>query len=132
MAKPMVLLIRQYSVGKTTFICYLLERDFPGARIGAEQTTEKFVALMYGTNERVVPGNAAVQKDKPFKALETFGMPFVNRFEVSEVSSPILEHMTLIDSPGYQVVKHNVFNVDVIFQVLYHIAQHVRIVYYGM
>jgi ATPase subunit of ABC transporter with duplicated ATPase domains len=29
-AKPMVLLVGQYSVGKTTFIKYLLERDFPG------------------------------------------------------------------------------------------------------
>jgi GTPase SAR1 family protein len=30
----MVLLLGQYSTGKTTFIRYLLERDFPGARIG--------------------------------------------------------------------------------------------------
>lgn len=29
-AKPMILLIGQYSTGKTTFIKYLLERDFPG------------------------------------------------------------------------------------------------------
>ena len=29
-AKPMVLLLGQYSVGKTTFIRYLVERDFPG------------------------------------------------------------------------------------------------------
>ena len=33
-ANPMVLLIGQYSVGKTTFIKYLLERDHPGMRIG--------------------------------------------------------------------------------------------------
>lgn len=35
-AKPMVLLIGQYSTGKTTFIRYMLERDFPGAHIGPE------------------------------------------------------------------------------------------------
>lgn len=29
-AKPMILLVGQYSTGKTTFIRYLLERDFPG------------------------------------------------------------------------------------------------------
>lgn len=29
-AKPMVMLIGQYSTGKTSFIRYLLERDFPG------------------------------------------------------------------------------------------------------
>jgi len=30
-AKPMVLLLGQYSVGKTSFIKFLLERDFPGS-----------------------------------------------------------------------------------------------------
>ena len=35
-AKPMVLLVGQYSVGKTSFIRYLLGRDFPGQRIGPE------------------------------------------------------------------------------------------------
>ena len=32
-SKPMVLLVGQYSTGKTTFIRYLLESDFPGIRI---------------------------------------------------------------------------------------------------
>ncbi|KAL1435010.1 hypothetical protein MTO96_001560 [Rhipicephalus appendiculatus] len=35
-SKPMILLVGQYSTGKTTFIRYLLERDFPGIRIGPE------------------------------------------------------------------------------------------------
>lgn len=101
LAKPMVLLCGQYSVGKTTFIRYLLERDFPGMRIGPEPTTDKFCAIMYGAQERIVPGNAAaVQSDKPFKNLEKFGMAFLNRFECSEVPAPILEHITFIDSPG--------------------------------
>lgn len=101
LAKPMVLLMGQYSVGKTTFIKYLLGRDFPGMRIGPEPTTDKFVAIMHGMNERVVPGNAAaVQHDKPFTTLDSFGIQFLNRFEVSEVGSPLLEHITFIDSPG--------------------------------
>ncbi|KAF6724085.1 EH domain-containing protein 4 [Oryzias melastigma] len=37
-SKPMVLLVGQYSTGKTTFIRYLLEQDFPGMRIGPEPT----------------------------------------------------------------------------------------------
>ena len=56
---------------------------------------------MHGINERVVPGNAAaVQKDKPFTTLDTFGIQFLNRFEVAEVASPLLDHITFIDSPG--------------------------------
>lgn len=37
-AKPMVLLLGQYSTGKTTFINYLLENSYPGAHIGPEPT----------------------------------------------------------------------------------------------
>jgi hypothetical protein len=48
----------RYSVGKTSFIEYLLERPFPGSRIGPEPTTDRFVAVMEGDEERVIPGNA--------------------------------------------------------------------------
>ena len=38
-AKPMVLLIGQYSTGKTTFIEYVLRTKYPGSNIGPEPTT---------------------------------------------------------------------------------------------
>lgn len=38
-AKPMVLLLGQYSTGKTTFISFLIDREFPGSHIGPEPTT---------------------------------------------------------------------------------------------
>ena len=38
-AKPMVLLLGEYSVGKTSFIKHLLERPFPAMQIGPEPTT---------------------------------------------------------------------------------------------
>ena len=44
-AKPMILLVGQYSTGKTTFIRYLLEQDFPGIRIGPEPTTDCFIII---------------------------------------------------------------------------------------
>ena len=51
-AKPMVLLLGQYSVGKTSFIRYLLGRDFPGQHIGPEPTTDRFIAVMHGKEVR--------------------------------------------------------------------------------
>jgi hypothetical protein len=57
-AKPQVLLVGQYSVGKTSFIRYLLGRDFPGQRIGPEPTTDRFTVLLNGPEERTIPGNA--------------------------------------------------------------------------
>lgn len=103
-ARPMVLLVGQYSVGKTSFVRYLLERDFPGGRIGPEPTTDRFLAVMAGRpdmQECVVPGNAAaVDVNRPFTSLTKFGTAFLNKFEVSEMASPILDSISFIDTPG--------------------------------
>ncbi|KAL7977821.1 hypothetical protein Chor_010773 [Crotalus horridus] len=78
--KPMVLLVGQYSTGKTTFIRYLLEQDFPGMRIGPEPTTDSFIAVMQGQVEGIIPGNAlVVDPKKPFRKLNAFGNAFLNR-----------------------------------------------------
>src|SRR6218665_501157 len=72
-AKPMILLVGQYSTGKTTFIRHLLERDFPGIRIGPEPTTDRFIAVMHGEQEGVIPGNAlVVDPKKQFRPLSKF------------------------------------------------------------
>lgn len=42
----MVMLLGQYSTGKTTFIKHLLKTGYPGAHIGPEPTTDRFVAVM--------------------------------------------------------------------------------------
>lgn len=100
-SKPQVMLIGQYSVGKTTFIRYLLGRDFPGQRIGPEPTTDRFTAIYDGPDERVIPGNAlAVSHDMPYRGLERFGVAFLNRFEGVQLPSQVLRNITLIDTPG--------------------------------
>ncbi|KAG0311882.1 hypothetical protein BGZ97_011574 [Linnemannia gamsii] len=100
-AKPMVLLLGQYSTGKTTFIKHLTECDYPGSHIGVEPTTDRFVAVMNGVESRVIPGNAAaVTADMPFRGLNKFGQAFLTRFQVAQCPSPLLENMTLIDTPG--------------------------------
>ncbi|KAI1310226.1 3-hydroxyisobutyryl-CoA hydrolase [Mortierella claussenii] len=101
LAKPMVLLIGQYSTGKTTFIKHLIESDYPGSHIGVEPTTDRFVAVMSGSEPRVIPGNAAaVSADLPFRGLDRFGQAFLTRFQVSQCPNPLLDNMTLIDTPG--------------------------------
>ncbi|GAB9469159.1 hypothetical protein Gpo141_00006447 [Globisporangium polare] len=100
-AKPQVLMIGQYSVGKTSFIEYLLGQSFPGQRIGPEPTTDRFVAVMHGEEERTVPGNAvAVSPDLPFGGLGMFGTAFLNKFEVAQVPCKVLENITVVDTPG--------------------------------
>ena len=100
-AKPQVLLVGQYSVGKTSFIRYLLGRDFPGQRIGPEPTTDRFTVLLNGPEERTIPGNAlSVHPELPFRGLERFGVNFLSRLEGSQLPSSVLRSITLVDTPG--------------------------------
>ncbi|XP_021912354.1 EH domain-containing protein 1 [Carica papaya] len=100
-AKPMVMLLGQYSTGKTTFIKHLLKSSYPGAHIGPEPTTDRFVVVMSGPDERSIPGNTvAVQADMPFSGLTSFGTAFLSKFECSQMPHPLLEHITFVDTPG--------------------------------
>lgn len=100
-SKPQVMLIGQYSVGKTTFIRYLLGRDWAHIHIGPEPTTDRFTALMDGPEDRTILGNPlSVMADMPYKGLERFGNQFLSRFEGIIMPSPVLRNITLIDTPG--------------------------------
>uniref|UniRef100_A0A2N9GVF1 Dynamin-type G domain-containing protein n=1 Tax=Fagus sylvatica TaxID=28930 RepID=A0A2N9GVF1_FAGSY len=97
-AKPLVILLGQYSTGKTTFIKHLLNRR---AHIGPEPTTDRFVAVMSGPEEKSIPGNTiATQADMPFSGLTSFGASFLSKFECGQMPHPLLEHISLVDTPG--------------------------------
>ncbi|EKX50831.1 hypothetical protein GUITHDRAFT_157255 [Guillardia theta CCMP2712] len=101
-AKPFVLLLGQYSVGKTSLIHHLLgSHGYPGSRVGPEPTTDGFVAIMQGQEPRVLPGNAAASDmGKPFRGLQAFGNAFLQRFSCAEMQAEVLGDVTLIDTPG--------------------------------
>merc|ERR1711970_531525 len=105
-SRPSVLLVGQYSTGKTTFIRYLLGEDFMGCRIGPEPTTDKFHVIMGSDGEAedppsCIPGNALVVDPKlPFRPLAKFGNSFLNRFQCTRQKNQLLSEITLIDTPG--------------------------------
>ncbi|XP_047308673.1 EH domain-containing protein 2-like [Impatiens glandulifera] len=100
-AKPMVMLLGQYSTGKTTFIKHLLKCSYPGSHIGPEPTTDRFIVVMSGPDERSIPGNTiAVHSEMPFTSLTTFGGAFLSKFQCSQMPHHLLENITLVDTPG--------------------------------
>lgn len=100
-AKPSILLLGQYSTGKTTFIKHLLDREYPGCHIGPEPTTDRFFVIEHGHEERRTPGNTlAVQPDRPYQGLASFGTAFLSKFECSQCPSPLLNEISIVDTPG--------------------------------
>lgn len=62
----------------------MLDKRYPGEHIGVEPTTDKFVSVMHGAEDRVIPGNAAaVNQELPFRGLNRFGQAFLSRFQVN-------------------------------------------------
>lgn len=105
-AKPLISIFGQYSTGKTTFLRHLLGREYPGATIGPEPTTDKF-CVIYGSGntavpeDRVVPGHSlAVQTDRPFHALQQFGAGLLGRLSGCQMHHPLLEELSFVDTPG--------------------------------
>lgn len=100
-SSPMILLMGQYSTGKTSLIRYLLNSDYPGMRIGPEPTTDGFHVIMNGETERTIPGNALVSdRGKQFCSLDSFGNNFLNRFVCTETNNDFLKNLTIVDTPG--------------------------------
>lgn len=100
-AKPTVLLIGQYSTGKTSFIRHLIGQDYPQIHIGPEPTTDRFVAVVHGEEEKNIDGNACTGiSDLPFGGLSTFGSDFLKKFCAAVVDAPLLKNLNIIDTPG--------------------------------
>lgn len=107
--KPVVLLIGEYSTGKTTFIRRFLGSDFPGMKIGLEPTTDKFSVIAYNKVEALEPGNTLItDPSQRYSSLSQFGTMFLSHFQCSMVPNELLRKVTVIDTPGVMSRKdHN-------------------------
>ncbi|EEB12848.1 EH-domain-containing protein, putative [Pediculus humanus corporis] len=100
-AKPLILFMGQYSTGKTTLIKYILKSEFLGMRIGPEPTTDRFMVIMHDEKAKIIPGNAlVVDPNKPFSPLSKYGNSFLTKFQCSTLNNPILQGISLVDTPG--------------------------------
>jgi len=102
MWKPLVLIIGNYSSGKSTFINELL--DMPVQRTGQAPTDDSFTILTApaaGEPEEEIPGGTIINDDRlPFSPLMPFGERLFAHLRMKKVRSPILEKYAIIDTPG--------------------------------
>ncbi|KAK0413782.1 hypothetical protein QR680_006989 [Steinernema hermaphroditum] len=100
-AKPMVMLLGQHSSGKTSMVKHLVGDEYPGSFIGSGPTTDCFVAIQYGDVRRETMGAALVMDGSmPFDRLHSAGATFLSKLRGATLPSPLLKHVTLLDTPG--------------------------------
>ncbi len=100
--KPLVLLIGNYSSGKSTFINELLGSQVQ--RTGQAPTDDSFTILTVpeeGEEQGEIPGGTVVSDERlPFAPLRRFGESLIAHLRLKKVKAPILEDTAIIDTPG--------------------------------
>lgn len=100
--KPIVLIIGNYSSGKSTLINELIGQNIQ--RTGQAPTDDSFTVITSdgeGGGESEIPGSTLVNDENlPFAHFKDFGEQFIAHFRMKKVKAPFLENMAIIDSPG--------------------------------
>lgn len=106
--KPLVLIIGNYSSGKSTLI-----NDFLGADIqatGQAPTDDSFTVITYDPSTSP-DGPVRVTEERdgkfllndpeyPFESLKNHGQRFASHFRLKKVNAPFLRNLSVIDTPG--------------------------------
>lgn len=100
--KPIVLILGNYSSGKSTFINELLGKNIQ--RTGQAPTDDSFTIITAPGPEDTageIRGAALVNDDRlPFSSLKSYGEQLLAHFRLKYVDSPLLENLVIVDSPG--------------------------------
>nr|WP_320193664.1 dynamin family protein [uncultured Desulfobacter sp.] len=106
--RPMVLVIGNYSSGKSSLI-----NEFLGAKIqdtGQAPTDDSFTVLTYDDSVPETEGIQVVEQrdgksllndpEYPFSTLRKHGQRFAAHFQLKKINSPFLKNLAIIDTPG--------------------------------
>lgn len=100
-ARPQVLLLGQYSTGKTSMVKWLTGSENTHFDVRPQPSTDKFMAVVHGEQERLIHGNAATCLPQlPYQGLSVFGANFLSSFQALALPADILKEITFIDTPG--------------------------------
>ena len=99
--KPLVLILGNYSSGKSTLINEFLGQ--PIQETGQAPTDDCFTVLTASPNGAVgeLEGQSLVHDDQfPFTHMKQYGEKFASHFRLKYVDSPLLQDLAIIDTPG--------------------------------
>ncbi len=106
--RPMVLILGNYSSGKSTLINEFLGADIQA--IGQAPTDDSFTILTYDDSMPETQGVRVIQErdgkfllndpEYPFEILKKHGQRFAAHFRLKKINAPFLQNLALIDTPG--------------------------------
>ena len=106
--KPQVLVLGNYSSGKSTLINELL--DVKVQSTGQAPTDDSFTVITYDDSQpEDTPVQVTEERDGkfllhdpeyPYETLKKHGQRFASHFRLKKVNSPFLKNLALIDTPG--------------------------------
>ncbi len=100
--KPIVLILGNYSSGKSTLVNELLGEEIQ--RTGQAPTDDSFTVLTAPhLSERpgMVPGAMLVNDDAlPFTAFKGYGDQLISHFLMKQIDSDVLQNLAIVDTPG--------------------------------
>lgn len=106
--KPIVLLIGNYSSGKSTLINEFLGCD---VQMTGQAPTDDSFTIITGDNKVSEDGGVRVTEERdgkvllndpeyPFESLKKHGQKFASHFRLKKVNSKFLENIAIVDTPG--------------------------------
>lgn len=106
--RPLVLVLGNYSSGKSTLINELLDCEVQAT--GQAPTDDSFTVITWGDAENDTDPVHVVEKrdgkfllndpEYPFEGLKKYGQRFASHLRLKKVNSPFLKNLALIDTPG--------------------------------
>ncbi|PHR28106.1 MAG: dynamin family protein [Desulfotalea sp.] len=99
--KPLVLIIGNYSSGKSTLINEFIGQDIQ--RTGQAPTDDSFTIITSdaGCEDVETPGSTLVNDPNlPFQHFKGYGEKLISHICMKQVASPVLDNLAIIDSPG--------------------------------
>ncbi len=101
--KPIVLIIGNYSSGKSTLVNEMLGNDIQ--RTGQAPTDDSFTIITApdkdDDDEGDTPGSTLVNDERlPFTSFKAYGERLSSHLHMKKIKVPFLENLTIIDSPG--------------------------------